>query len=66
MTCGTSYARYHAQCWAANKSAEEIATELAATEHKALTHHFQWNEVGNTSDTWARADALREILAINN
>lgn len=62
MTCGASYARYHAPAWAANKSAAEITAEIAVVERKANTHEFQWNEVGNRSDTWARADALRELL----
>lgn len=64
MTCGASYARYHAQCWAEAKSTDEIAAEIACVEHKANTHHFQWNEVGNRSDTWVRADVLREILSL--
>jgi hypothetical protein len=59
---GQSYARYHARTWATNKSAAEIAAEIEAVERKAKTHTFQWNEVGNTSDCWARADALRELL----
>ena len=57
-----SYAKYHALAWATHKSKAEIITEIEAVEHKARAHNFQWNEVGNVSDTWARADALREKL----
>lgn len=62
MTCGASYARYHALAWADGKSRAEITAEMAAVAHKAMTHDFQWNEVGNRSDTWTRADTLRELL----
>ncbi|BBB99740.1 MULTISPECIES: hypothetical protein [Bradyrhizobium] len=60
---GQSYARYNALSWATGKSAAEIGAEIEAAEHKALTHTFQWNEVGNASDCWTRADALRELLS---
>jgi hypothetical protein len=62
MTCGSSYARYHALDWAATKSKAEIEAEIEAVERKANTHEFKWNEVGNRSDTWTRADVLRELL----
>lgn len=64
MTCGAPYARYHALAWAAGKSRDEITAEIAAVERKALSHEFQWNEVGNRSDTWTRADTLREVLEL--
>lgn len=64
MTCGASYTRYHAKCLAEAKSAAEIAAEIERVDHKANTHQFQWNEVGNRSDTWVRADVLREILSL--
>jgi hypothetical protein len=62
MTCGASYARYHALSWAAGKSAAEIGAEIEAVERKANNHEFKWNEVGNRSDTWTRADVLRDLL----
>jgi hypothetical protein len=66
MTCGATYARYHAIDWATGKSPSEIEAEIEAVERKANTHEFQWNEVGNRSDTWTRADVLRELLIREN
>lgn len=57
-----SYARYHARDWAENKTVEEITEEITRVTHKARTHHYQWNEVGNVTADWARVDTLREIL----
>lgn len=62
MTCGPTYTRYHALSWAEGKTRDEIVAEIDVVEHKARTHTFQWNEVGNRSDTWTRADVLRELL----
>jgi hypothetical protein len=60
---GPSYTIYHARDWAEGKSIAELEQEIARMKHKAQTHHYAWNEVGNTSDDWTRHDTLVEILA---
>jgi hypothetical protein len=62
MCSGPRYATYHAQCWASCHTDAEILAEIAACEYIARTHHWQWNEVGNSSDTWTRVDTLRRVL----
>ena len=59
---GPRYAAYHAKDWAEGKTVEEITEEIARVKHKAETHHYAWNEVGNTSDDWTRHDVLVAIL----
>jgi hypothetical protein len=59
----TSYARYHAGCWAGNKTIAELREEIARVGHKARTYHYRLDEIGNTTADWARHDRLVEILA---
>lgn len=60
----TKYSIYHAECWAENKSIAELQEEIKHVKHKAETHHYQWNEVGNTTADWARHGRLVEILTV--
>jgi hypothetical protein len=55
-------AAYHARCWATERTAAEIRTEITRCEYDALHHTYQWNEVGSADHTYSRADTLKEIL----
>lgn len=65
LTSGPSRSReavYQTMCWADYKTDDEIRAEIERVETKARTHHYQWNEVGNVSDDYARAETLRYLL----
>jgi len=59
---GANSGAYHARCWAEGKDRVAIQDEIAVSTEKARHHHFQWNEVGNVTYTWARVDTLTAIL----
>lgn len=56
-----AYGAYHARCWAEGKTDAEILAEIARTEAKA-SRTRDWQEVGNATCDYARADTLRAIL----
>lgn len=58
----TSYGTYYARCWAEERSAEEITTEVAWMEARSRRTYL-WNEVGNVSITYAWIDELKRILS---
>lgn len=59
---GPTYTIYHARDWAEGKPTETIQAEIDRCTDKARHHTFQWNEIGNVSDTWTRVDTLTAIL----
>ena len=59
---GKSYTEYHARCWAESRTIDEIREEILSLTQKAKTHNFDWQEVGNATDTQTRINTLNDIL----
>lgn len=56
----SSYAAYHARCWAEGQTDDALRSEIARCED--VSHNYGWGEVGSRHLDWSRAETLKEIL----